>query len=42
MDGATITEIVGILLELKEMIGDDDPLATLTDGTLGNNDLEKC
>lgn len=41
MDGATIAEIIGILTEVKELIGEDDPMATLTDGILGNNDLEK-
>lgn len=38
---ATIAEIIGILNELKGILGKDDPLATLTDGKLGNNDLEQ-
>lgn len=38
---ATIAEVIGILNEIKGILGKDDPLSTLTDGKLGDNDLEQ-
>lgn len=41
-DVALIAELISLITEIKDIIGDDDdPFASLTDGELGNNDLER-